>query len=49
VQEQVAHDEFGSGTVMDVTDDVVTVLFDDVGYRSLHVPTVLEKDLLEGA
>jgi ATP-dependent DNA helicase RecQ len=49
VQAQVAHDEFGAGTVMDVTGDVVTVLFDEVGYRSLHVPTVLEKDLLEGA
>jgi ATP-dependent DNA helicase RecQ len=49
VQAQVAHEEFGAGTVMDVTDDVMTVLFDEVGYRSLHVPTVLDKDLLEGA
>jgi ATP-dependent DNA helicase RecQ len=45
----VEHDEFGSGTVMDVSDEVVTVLFDDVGYRTLHLPTVLEKELLDPA
>lgn len=40
------HDEFGEGTVMDVEEDRVTVLFDDVGYRTLHLPTVQEHDVL---
>jgi len=46
VHAQVTHQEFGDGTVMDVADDVLTVLFDDVGYRTLHLPTVLDKGLL---
>jgi ATP-dependent DNA helicase RecQ len=43
---QVSHAEFGDGVVMDTDDDVVTVLFEDVGYRTLHLPTVLERGLL---
>ncbi|WP_187697903.1 RecQ family zinc-binding domain-containing protein, partial [Cellulomonas telluris] len=32
VQDAVRHDEFGLGTVTDVEEDRVTVLFEDVGY-----------------
>jgi ATP-dependent DNA helicase RecQ len=45
-QAQVSHEEFGDGVVMDTDDDVVTVLFEDVGYRTLHLPTVIERGLL---
>jgi ATP-dependent DNA helicase RecQ len=44
---QVRHASFGEGTVMDVAGDTLTVMFTDVGYRTLHLPTVLEHDLLE--
>jgi ATP-dependent DNA helicase RecQ len=44
-QSAVLHDEFGDGTVMDVEEDRVTVLFDD-GYRTLHLPTVREAEVL---
>jgi len=47
VQNRVRHQTFGEGTVMDVTDDTVTVLFADVGYRTLHLPTVREQGLLQ--
>jgi ATP-dependent DNA helicase RecQ len=43
----VRHDEFGGGTVTDVEDDRLTVLFDEVGYRTLSVDLVLEHDLLQ--
>jgi ATP-dependent DNA helicase RecQ len=43
---RVLHDEFGEGTVMDVEDDRVTVLFDDAGYRTLDLAVVEEHDLL---
>ena len=49
VHAQVDHEEFGPGTVMDVSDDVVTILFEHVGYRTLHLPTVVEKGLVESA
>jgi ATP-dependent DNA helicase RecQ len=42
----VEHSEFGPGTVMSVDDEVVTVLFESVGYRTLHLRTVVEKALL---
>ena len=35
------HDTFGSGVVMSVDGDEITVLFDEVGYRTLSLPTVL--------
>jgi ATP-dependent DNA helicase RecQ len=44
----VDHVEFGAGVVMSVDGDVVTVLFETVGYRTLHLPTVLERELLTG-
>ncbi len=46
VEQRVQHDTFGSGTVMSVDGDEITVLFDDVGYRTLSLPTVLERQLL---
>ena len=46
VQDHVRHDEFGDGTVTDVTEDRVTVLFEDVGYRTLSLELVEERDLL---
>jgi ATP-dependent DNA helicase RecQ len=46
-QDPVRHEAFGDGLVMGVDGEEVTVLFDDVGYRTLHVPTVLEHDLLQ--
>jgi ATP-dependent DNA helicase RecQ len=48
-QARVSHAEFGGGVVMDTDDSVVTVLFEDVGYRTLHLPTVLERGLLKPA
>jgi ATP-dependent DNA helicase RecQ len=46
---RVRHQEFGHGTVMDVEQDRVTVLFDDVGYRTLDLAVVRENDLLKPA
>ena len=46
VQSAVRHEEFGDGTVTDVEDDRLTVLFDDVGYRTLSARLVEENDLL---
>ena len=46
VQAAVRHEEFGTGTVTDVAEDRVTVLFDDVGYRTLSLDVVAERDLL---
>jgi ATP-dependent DNA helicase RecQ len=44
---RVEHAEFGPGTVTDHEDDRITVLFDDVGYRTLSRDLVEGKDLLE--
>ena len=43
----VRHPQFGDGTVMDVEDDRITVLFGEVGYRTLDLSVVEERDLLE--
>ncbi|HEY0375259.1 MAG TPA: RecQ family zinc-binding domain-containing protein, partial [Amnibacterium sp.] len=42
----VEHDEWGPGVVMRVEDDRLVVLFEEVGYKTLAVSTVLEHDLL---
>jgi ATP-dependent DNA helicase RecQ len=47
LQARVQHPAFGAGTVMDLEDDRVTVLFDDVGYRTLDLSIVEEGHLLE--
>ena len=49
VEQRVQHDTFGSGTVMSLDGDEITVLFDEVGYRTLSLTTVLERQLLVGA
>jgi ATP-dependent DNA helicase RecQ len=49
VQDAVRHEEFGVGTVTDVEDDRLTVLFEDVGYRTLGLDAVEERGLLERA
>ncbi|HEU5037169.1 MAG TPA: RecQ family ATP-dependent DNA helicase [Nocardioides sp.] len=37
IQGRVRHDTFGTGVVTDIEEDRVTVLFDDVGYRTLSL------------
>ena len=49
LQSRVTHDEFGDGVVTDVEEDRVTVLFEDVGYRTLSLELVEEHGLLEPA
>jgi ATP-dependent DNA helicase RecQ len=49
VEQRVQHDTFGPGTVMSLDGDEITVLFDAVGYRTLSLPTVLERQLLAEA
>lgn len=46
LQSTVRHGEWGEGVVMGYENDVVTVLFEEHGYKSLSVPLVEEKDLL---
>ncbi|HEX6877426.1 MAG TPA: RecQ family ATP-dependent DNA helicase [Nocardioidaceae bacterium] len=45
----VHHAEFGAGTVTDLEEDRITVLFDEVGYRTLSLRLVEERDLLRKA
>ncbi len=47
VQGRVEHREWGEGVVMRYEGDRIVVLFDEVGYRTLSLPTVLERDLLK--
>jgi ATP-dependent DNA helicase RecQ len=47
--ERVEHAEWGTGTVGQVDDDMVTVVFDTVGYKKLGVALVLERELLTPA
>ncbi|WP_433271614.1 RecQ family ATP-dependent DNA helicase [Actinosynnema sp. CS-041913] len=47
VDSSVRHPQWGVGVVMSVEQDRVTVLFDDVGYKTLSLPDVREHDLLE--
>jgi ATP-dependent DNA helicase RecQ len=49
LRSQVRHEEFGTGTVTDLEEDRITVLFDDVGYRTLALEVVTEQGLLERA
>jgi ATP-dependent DNA helicase RecQ len=49
VEQRVQHDSFGLGMVMSLDGEEITVLFDDIGYRTLFLPTVLERRLLEPA
>jgi ATP-dependent DNA helicase RecQ len=47
--EAVRHGRWGRGTVTTVAEDSVVVLFDEGGYRTLSLPLVREKQLLEPA
>jgi ATP-dependent DNA helicase RecQ len=47
LQSDVRHNEFGDGVVTDLEDDRLTVLFQDVGYRTLSREVVAEQELLE--
>jgi ATP-dependent DNA helicase RecQ len=47
VQTRVRHPEFGVGTVADREDDRITVLFEEVGYRTLALDVVEEHGLLD--
>jgi ATP-dependent DNA helicase RecQ len=49
LQTRVVHGEFGEGVVTDVEEDRLTVLFQDVGYRTLSRELVEEQDLLHPA
>jgi ATP-dependent DNA helicase RecQ len=46
---QVRHPEWGTGMVLRYEGDTVTVLFDEVGYKTLSVPVVQEQQLLTPA
>ena len=46
VSARVRHEEFGTGIVTDVEADRLTVLFDDVGYRTLSLELVAQQGLL---
>jgi ATP-dependent DNA helicase RecQ len=46
VHSHVRHDEWGPGMVMGYEEDRMTVLFDEVGYKTLSVPVVRENALL---
>jgi ATP-dependent DNA helicase RecQ len=47
LQARVHHVEFGPGVVTDLEDDRLTVLFEEVGYRTLSLPLIEEQGLLE--
>ena len=47
VGESVRHPEFGRGSVVDLDGNVLTVLFDDEGYRTLDASLVMKRDLLQ--
>jgi ATP-dependent DNA helicase RecQ len=47
VNAQVTHQEWGAGVVMRVEDDRITVLFDQVGYKTLSLAALRAKGLLK--
>lgn len=46
IDDRVEHPSFGQGVVLRIASDVVTVLFDEAGYRTLDAALVQEQDLL---
>ena len=46
VHSTVRHPEWGAGMVMGYEEERMTVLFDDVGYKTLSVPVVCDQGLL---
>jgi ATP-dependent DNA helicase RecQ len=49
VNTRVSHAEWGSGQILRYEEDRVVVLFDTVGYKTLSVPAVIERGLLDTA
>jgi ATP-dependent DNA helicase RecQ len=49
VGSRVRHREWGEGDVQRYDEDVVVVLFDEVGYKTLALDVVAERGLLEAA
>jgi ATP-dependent DNA helicase RecQ len=49
LQSRVAHAAWGEGVVMRYEGDRIVVLFEDVGYRTLLLDTVRERNLLQPA
>jgi ATP-dependent DNA helicase RecQ len=49
VGQEVVHDSFGHGSVVDADGDTLTVLFEEVGYRTLKAEIVARKGLLDTA
>lgn len=49
LQSAVVHREWGSGIVMSVDDDRLTVFFDEQGYRTQSLDLVREQELLTRA
>jgi ATP-dependent DNA helicase RecQ len=49
VGRRVRHAEWGTGTVAQVEDDQLTVVFETVGYKTLGLDLVLERELLAPA
>jgi len=49
LNDAVNHRQWGGGVVMAVEEDRVTVLFDEVGYRTLSIDAVEDNDLLRPA
>jgi ATP-dependent DNA helicase RecQ len=47
VGDRVSHDEWGPGTVGRIEGDLLTVVFDSVGYKTLDAGLVTERGLLE--
>ena len=47
INERIEHVTLGQGTIQRVTDDTLTVLFDDAGYKTLGVDLVTEQQLLQ--
>lgn len=45
---RVAHAKWGEGAVMRYAGEEITVLFDEVGYKTLALEVVLEAELLKG-
>jgi ATP-dependent DNA helicase RecQ len=46
VNSSVQHADWGHGVVMSIEKDRLTVLFDDVGYKTLSLPAIREHQLL---
>ncbi|MFD0852879.1 DUF3553 domain-containing protein, partial [Actinomadura adrarensis] len=47
VRAEVVHASWGPGTVMSADHDRITVLFDEIGYKTLSLDAVQRNDLLK--